>query len=149
MPRVTIKTKALKKEEKKLLTGPNVILTLKIAVIAVTVILLASLWALWRGNYRLHGRINLVFLVLTLAAVFGLELLVRLYDPGLFDYFDADTRQALTVHLWFSVPSAMLLPVMYVTGRWHKRRLHIGLAYVFSALWTGTFVTGVFWLPHQ
>jgi hypothetical protein len=132
-----------------LFTGPNVILTLKIAVIAVTLILLASLWALARGNYRLHGRINLVFLILTLTAVLGLEGIVRLYNPNLFDYFDPDTRHALFVHLWFSVPSAMLLPVMYVTGRIHARRLHIALAYLFSVLWTGTFITGVFWLPHR
>ena len=53
-----------------MLTGPNVILTLKVAVAAVTVLLLASLVALARGQYRLHGRINLVFFTLTLAAVF-------------------------------------------------------------------------------
>ncbi len=132
-----------------MLTGPNVILTLKIAVITVTLILLAALVALARGNYRLHGRINLVFMILTLGAVLGLEFLVRWHDPHLFDYFDAETRQALFVHLWFSVPSAFLLPVMYVTGRLHARRLHIALAIIFSVLWTGTVVTGLLWLPHR
>src|SRR5206468_5348578 len=77
----------------RVLTGPNVILALKVAVAAVTVLLLASLVALVRRNYRLHGRINLAFFVLTLTAVLGLELLIRVYDPGLFDYFDEDTRQ--------------------------------------------------------
>lgn len=132
-----------------MLTGPHVILTLKIAVIAVTLILAAALVALYRGNYRLHGRINLVFMILTLTAVLGLEFLVRLYDPNMFDYFDAETKRALFVHLWFSVPSAMLLPVMYVTGRLHLRRLHIALAWIFSVLWIGTFVTGVIGLPHN
>jgi hypothetical protein len=37
---------------------------------------------------------------------------------------------------------------MYVTGRLHVRKVHIALACVFSVLWIGTFVTGVFWLPH-
>jgi len=45
-----------------------VILVLKVAVIAVTVLLVASLTALARGNIRLHGRINYVFFVLTLGA---------------------------------------------------------------------------------
>jgi hypothetical protein len=131
------------------LTGPHVILALKIAVLAVTVLLALSLVVLWRGNYRLHGRINLVFMILTLAAVLGLEFVVRVADPTLFDYFDADTRKSLYVHLCFSVPSAMLLPVMYLTGRLRIRRLHLTLAWLFGALWIGTFVTGIFWLPHN
>ena len=131
-----------------LLTGPNVILTLKVAVIAVTLILLAGLIALARGNVRLHGRINTAFMVLTLVAVLGLELIVRILDPNLFDYFDAETKNNLRIHLFFSVPSALLLPVMYFTGRTRRRQMHIALACVFSVLWVGTFVTGVFWLPH-
>lgn len=132
-----------------MLTGPNVILALKVAVAAVTVLLLASLVALVRRNYRLHGRINLAFFILTLTAVLGLELVIRVYDPGLFDYFDDETRQAMRVHLMFSVPSAILLPVMYFTGRAGRGRVHVALAVLFGALWTGTFVTGVFFLPHQ
>ena len=49
--------------------GPLVILALKIAVAAVTALLVLSLVVLWRGNQRLHGRLNLVFFVLTLTAV--------------------------------------------------------------------------------
>ena len=132
-----------------MLTGPNVILALKVAVATVTVLLLASLVALARRNYRLHGRINLAFLVLTLTAVLGLELVIRAYDPALFDYFDEDTRQVMRVHLMFSVPAAVLLPVMYFTGRTGRGRVHVGLAVVFAALWTGTVVTGIFYLPHR
>src|SRR6478672_10550549 len=110
------------------LTGPNAILTLKVAVATVTVLLLASLVALARGNYRLHGRINLAFFILTLTAVLGLELLIRVYDPAIFDYFDDETRRVMHVHLMFSVPAAVLLPVMYVTGRTGRRRVHVGLA---------------------
>lgn len=132
-----------------MLTGPHVILILKIAVISVTLLLGWSLVVLYRGNYRLHGRINLWFMILTLTAVLGLEFVVRVVDPALFDYFDAGTRKMLYVHLCFSVPSAVLLPVMYVTGRLRVRRVHLTLAWVFGALWIGTFVTGVFWLPHQ
>jgi hypothetical protein len=131
------------------LTGPHVILTLKIAVLAVTLLLALSLLVLLRGNYRLHGRINLVFMILTLTAVLGLEFVVRVADPTLFDYFDANTRRSLLIHLCFSVPSAMLLPVMYLTGRLRVRRLHLTLAWLFGALWIGTFVTGIFWLPHN
>src|SRR5438309_7997031 len=87
------------------LTGPQVILILKLAVSAVTLLLLGSLVALLRGNYRLHGRINVVFSALTLAALLGLEVLVRFIDPRLFDYFDAETLFCLRVHLCFAVPS--------------------------------------------
>ncbi len=131
-----------------MLTGPIVILTLKVAVIAVTVIFLASLAALATGRRKLHGQINLVFLLLTLTAVIGLEVIVRVLKPDVFDYFDDEVRRMLRVHLCFSVPSALLLPVMYFTGRRGRRQVHIMLAIVFCILWTGTFVTGVFFLPH-
>jgi uncharacterized membrane protein YozB (DUF420 family) len=132
------------------MTGPNVILVLKLAVAAVTVLLLASLVALGRGNYRLHGRINLVFFALTATTVVGFELLIRVVRPDLFAYIaeNDDLRRALTVHLCFSVPSALLMPVMLYTGLTHRRRAHLALAAVFGVLWAGTFVTGVFFLPH-
>jgi hypothetical protein len=38
--------------------GPAIILVLKVAVLAVTMLLLASLVALVYGKFRLHGRIN-------------------------------------------------------------------------------------------
>ena len=52
-----------------LLTGWNIILVLKVAVAGLTLLLLASFVPLSRGNYPLHGRINIVFAVLTLAAL--------------------------------------------------------------------------------
>ena len=52
-----------------------VILVLKVAVVAVTVLLAGSLVALACGRYRLHGRINIAFFALTLAALVGLELI--------------------------------------------------------------------------
>src|SRR6266480_1555862 len=107
-----------------MLTGPTVILSLKIAVLAVTLIFLASLVALSRGNYWLHGRINLAFFVLTAAALLVLEVLVRLVNPELFNYFDADTRRTLNVHLCFSLPSALIMPFMLWTGLTHRRRIH-------------------------
>jgi uncharacterized membrane protein YozB (DUF420 family) len=131
-----------------LLTGPNVILALKVAVTAVTLLLLLSLLALARGNRRLHGRINIAFFILTVAALVGLEVIVRLLDPHIFDYFDADMRWHLRIHLGFALPSALLLPVMLYTGLTGRRDVHIYLAGAFSVLWLGTFLTGVFLLPH-
>src|SRR6266478_8188192 len=64
-----------------MLTGPNVILTLKVAVSVVTLIFLSSLVALARGQYRLHGRINMVFFSLTVVALLGLEVVARIIDP--------------------------------------------------------------------
>jgi hypothetical protein len=55
----------------------------------------------------------------------------------------------MAIHLMFSVPSAALLFVMLFTGLKHKRPFHIAAGIVFSVLWTGTFITGIFFLPHE
>ncbi len=132
-----------------MLTGPNVILVLKIAVAAVTVIFLASLVCLLRGRYRLHGRLNILFFAMTLGAVLGLEAIIRFIDPTIFDYFTDDERQRMTIHLCFSVPSAVLLPIMLITGLTHRRRSHILMGAAFLTCWAGTFYTGIFLLPHS
>jgi uncharacterized membrane protein YozB (DUF420 family) len=129
-----------------MLTGPNVLLALKVAVVAVTVLLAASLVAVLRGEFRLHGRINLAFFALTATALVAFEVVIRLLDPAIFDYFDEGQRQRLRVHLCFAVPSALLLPVMLYTGLRRRRRAHLTLAAVFGVLWVGTFISGVFYL---
>ena len=131
-----------------MLTGPNVILVLKVAVAAVTAILAVSLTCAALGKYRLHGRLNMVFFALTMAAVIGLEVVIRFVDPHLFDYFDDATRRTMAVHLSFSVPSTLLMPLMLLTGLRHRRTLHVGIGVAFLTCWTGTFVTGIFFLPH-
>jgi hypothetical protein len=128
-------------------TGGQVILALKVAVSAVTVLLAASAVALVRGNIRLHGRINMVFFALSMTAVLSLEIIVRFIDPGIFSYLDESARRALAIHLCFSVPSALVLPVMLFTGLSHRRVIHIALGSVFAILWTGTVITGLFFLP--
>ena len=132
------------------LSGPHVILGLKVAVVAVTVLLLAALAALASGRRRLHGRLNLAFFVLTVAALFAFEVVIRVLNPGAFAYINADAglRQALTVHLCFAVPSAVLMPAMLWTGLTHRGAAHLTLSLFFGVLWAGTFVTGVFFLPH-
>lgn len=132
-----------------MLTGPNVILTLKIAVAAVTVLLIAAVIAAARGNYRLHGRLNLAFFTLTLMAVLGLELVVRILAPDVFVYINSDSslRQALNRHLWFSVPSTFVLPAMLYTGLKGYVRAHLSLAACFAVLWSGTFITGMMLAP--
>lgn len=127
-----------------MLTASNVILTLQIAVAAVTVLLLASLAALWRGRFRLHGRINLVFFALTLAAVLGLEVVVRFVDPTVFERVD---QPSLRTHLCFSIPALVLMIGMLVTGLARLRRVHLTLSVLFGVAWAGTFVTGIFFLP--
>ena len=132
------------------LSGPNVILALKIAVAAVTVLLLAALLALALGKIRLHGRINIVFFALTVTALIAFEVVIRILNPGAFEYIyrNADLSRALNVHLCFSIPSALLMPAMLYTGLSRRRTAHLALAFVFGVLWLGTFVTGVFFLPH-
>jgi hypothetical protein len=128
-----------------------VIFVLKVAVILVTVIWIGSLVALSRGNYRLHGRINMVFFGLTLAALLGLEVIIRFLEPDIFDRYmeQYETKDMLRLHLACSMPSAVLLFVMLFSGLKHYRTFHIATGILFSLLWTGTFITGVFFLPHE
>jgi hypothetical protein len=126
-----------------------IILILKIAVAAVTVLWLASLVALALGRTKLHGRINIVFFALTLAALVGLEVVARIVMPDVFDEYVKVNGDVLRLHLAFSLPSAGLLFVMLFTGLWHNRYLHIGAGILFAVLWAGTFYTGIFMLPHD
>jgi hypothetical protein len=126
--------------------GSDIILTLKLLVTAVTILLLASIAALISGRPRLHGRINTVFFILTMSTVIGFEVLLQFVDVK--SAFDDRTRELLRTHLCFSVPSALLLPAMLFTGRTHRKALHLALAVLFTGCWIGTFVTGVFFLPH-
>ncbi len=129
-----------------MLSGSEIILALKVLVASVTVLLLASIVALRLGRPRLHGRINSAFFVLTMLTVVGFEVLLQFVDVSA--SFDEPTRRALRLHLWFAVPSAVLLPVMLFTGQTGRKSMHIALAAVFGIMWAGTFVTGVFFLPH-
>lgn len=129
-------------------SGPEIILILKVLVSAVTVLLAASLVALAMKRPRLHGRINLAFFALTITTVFGFELLLRL-GTDVTSQFSEAARDALRVHLYFAVPSALLLPAMLLTGLKRRRAVHVPLGLLFAALWIGTFVTGVFFLPHE
>jgi hypothetical protein len=131
-----------------MLTPGAVILALKIAVGAVTVLLAASLVALAAGKPRLHGRINTAFFALVAVTVLGFEIVIRVILPDLTAGFSAEQREALTVHLGFSVPAALMLPAMLFTGRRRYKTAHAVLAVGFLVLWAGTLVTGVFFLPH-
>jgi hypothetical protein len=127
--------------------GPTIILTLKVLVIAVTALLVAALAALALGRPRWHGRLNAVFFALTMLTVLGFETLLQFVDVK--STFDPTAREALRVHLYFAVPSAVILPAMLLTGATGRKRLHVALAAAFAVLWAGTFVTGVFFLPHE
>ena len=117
------------------MTGENVILGLKVSVLVVTLLLAASLIALSRGRI----------------ALFVFEGIIRFWNPEVFDYIrqKPELFQSLRIHLAFSVPSALLMPLMLWSGLKHNRNFHIGLGIVFLILWSGTFVTGIFFLPHQ
>jgi hypothetical protein len=127
----------------------NVILILKVLVAAVTVLFAASLIALASGRPRLHGRINTVFFILTMTTVLGFEIIIRFVLPNFTADFTEEQHETLLIHLSFSIPSALLLPVMLYTGLRRRKTLHIAVGICFLLLWTGTFVTGVFFLPHS
>ena len=128
--------------------GPDIILALKVLVAAVTVLYAAAVAAIIAGRRRLHGRLNTLFLILTLTTVVGFELLLRL-GADVTATFDEPTRRALRLHLCFAVPAAVVLPVQYWAGATRRRRLHLPLAVVFTILWAGTAVTGLVFLPHR
>lgn len=125
----------------------TILLSLKVLVAGVTVLFAASLAALLAGNIRLHGRINTVFLILTLTTVFGFEVLLRL-GTDVVSHFSPEARAMLKVHLYFAIPAACLLPLMYASGIKRRRSLHIGLGLIFAILWIGTVITGLVFLPH-
>jgi len=128
--------------------GAAIILTLKILVSLVTVILIAAIVAVATGRKRLHGRLNTLFFVLTMLTVVVFEGLIRFGVP-ISETFSVETRAALRIHLYFAVPSALLLPVMLWSGATGRKTLHKVCAAAFAIAWAGTFVTGVFWLPHE
>jgi hypothetical protein len=128
-------------------SGPEIILTLKVLVASVTVLFVASLVALLSKRPRLHGRINTLFFCLTLITVVGFELLLQVVDVAA--TFDDTSRHALRVHLWFALPSAILLPIMLFSGQTGRKSIHVAFGVLFTIMWTGTFVTGVFFLPHS
>lgn len=128
-------------------TPYNVILALKVAVSAVTVLLVAAVVAVVLRHKRLHGRLNVAFFALTMTTVVLFEVVIRLVNPALTAGFSPETRHALNVHLCFAVPAALLMPVMLWTGLSGRAWLHRPLSLVFAAVWLGTFVTGVFTLP--
>lgn len=129
-------------------TGPEIILTLKVLVSAVTVIFAAAIGAIAMRRRRLHGWLNTAFFVLTMTTVVAFEILLRL-GTDVTSSFSPEAREALRLHLVFAIPSAVLLPVMFWSGSTGRRRLHLPLAAIFTMLWAGTFVTGVFFLPHE
>ena len=121
--------------------GPQIILALKVLVVAVTLLLLASLVALALKRPRLHGQINTAFFVLTMLTVVGFEGLLQWVNVSA--TFDDAARRALRTHLWFAIPSALALPAMFISGKMRLKKLHLALATVFSALWAGTVITGL------
>lgn len=129
--------------------GFQVILALKGAVAVASVLLLLSLVALRAGKVRLHGQINLVFFLAVMATLVGFEVVVRMLQPGIYDWIRQDPHllTRLRIHLCFAIPSALLLPIMLYTG-FGKKSAHRKLAVLFGILWTGTAITGIFGLPH-
>ena len=127
----------------------EVILALKVTVASVTVLLAASMLALVFKKPRWHGRINKVFFTLTMATVIVFEVIIRWINPELTSGFTDEARHALRIHLFFSVPSAALLLLMLYTGVTRRIKYHLPLGILFLILWSGTFITGVFYLPHE
>lgn len=132
-----------------MITGPQVILVLKVAVVLVTLLLLASALALVKKNYRLHGIINTVMCALTLGAVVLFEIVIRFMGVDVKAHMNDDAKFALKIHLCFVIPLTPMLVWMLITGWKRQRKLHLAASVVFLILWTGMFITGLFFLPHE
>ena len=79
----------------------------------------------------------------------GLEVIIRFIDPTLTDGFSPEAREALRIHLFFAVPSALCIPAMWLLGWYGRKRMHLGLSVIFSLAWVGTIITGLIFLPHD
>ncbi len=130
------------------MSGPEIILTLKVLVSVVSVLFAVAVWAIATGRKKLHGRINTAFFVLTLTTVVGFEVLLKV-QGNVTDHFTPEERAALRLHLCFAIPSAALLLVMMGSALLKWKRFHRACGLLFAVLWLGTFVTGVFFLPHS
>ena len=132
-----------------MLTGPQVILCLKVAVGLVSILLLISGIALAQRRYRLHGWLNTWVAALTLLTVLGFELLLRVVGIKVTEGWDDYTKTALKIHLCFVIPLVPILLFMLVTGWRGQRKMHLGVSVIFLILWIGMFITGMFFLPHS
>lgn len=132
-----------------MITGPSVILGLKVAVGLVTLILIASAIALALKKPRLHGILNTLMTVLTLAAVVVFEVIIRFMGVDVKEHMNEDARFALQIHLCFVIPLTPFLIWMLISG-WKRRiRMHLAVSVIFLTLWIGMFITGMFFLPHK
>jgi hypothetical protein len=129
-------------------TGPQVILGLKVAVALVTALLIASAVALALKKPRLHGILNSLLTILTLAAVVIFEVIIRLMGVDVKAHMNEDARFALKIHLCFVIPLTPILLWMLISG-WKRRiKMHLAVSVLFLTLWIGMFITGMFFLPH-
>lgn len=131
-----------------MLNAPTILLALKVLVSAVTVLFAASIIALLTHRVKLHGRINTIFFILTLATVLGFELLLRI-GTDVTSQFSPEAKAMLRIHLLFAIPAAILLPIQFVLGIKGYKKAHVPLGLLFTLLWIGTFITGVIYLPHE
>jgi uncharacterized membrane protein YozB (DUF420 family) len=130
-----------------MLSGSTIILTLKVLVSFVTVIFAAAMLCLALGRIRWHGRLNGIFFALTMTTVVAFEVLLRL-GTDVATSFSEEALQALRIHLCFSIPATICLPLMLVSGLKGWRKLHIRLGIMFTIFWLGTLITGLM-LPSQ
>ena len=114
-------------------TGPEIILTLKVLVTAVTVLFACAVAAILAGHKRLHGRLNVAFFVLTMTTVVGFEVLIRLGTDVTASFSD-EARQMLRIHLGFALPAARLPELRVAMEAAPNRRSYIRLAVIRSLL---------------
>jgi hypothetical protein len=132
-----------------MITGPSVILGLKVAVALVTLILIASAIALVVKKPRLHGILNTLMTLLTLAAVVIFEVIIRFMGVDVKEHMNDDAKAALKIHLCFVIPLTPFLIWMLISG-WKRRiKMHLAVSVIFLTLWIGMFITGMFFLPHK
>lgn len=126
----------------------TVLICLKVAVSAVTLLLIVSVICLLLKKFRLHGIINTIVAILTLLTLIIFEGILHFSNPPLTSSFTPDELRMLKIHLYFAVPLVPMLFFMLWTGRRRQRTRHLSLAVLFVILWVGMFITGIFGLPN-
>ena len=97
---------------------------------------------------RRNNRRRTIFTLTSRRFLTSRVVIAGLIRPDLTAGFTAEQHEALRIHLGFAIPAAIMLPAMLLTGKRELKTLHKFLGAIFLVLWIGTFVTGVFFLPH-
>jgi hypothetical protein len=106
-----------------------------------TILLFVAIWAVRKGNLKLHIQLGSWVVLSTLAGVLALVVTVIL-GWNYHQVLAIDPTQMM-IHRCFSVPLLILLPIQGFLGWRRIGQLHRRLAPLTLVFWLGTTITGI------